>query len=164
MNSLVVRIQSAKLAKLLHKHERDFSRDSQGITAMKKMIVSLLVLFPLLAVGGEGRGDDTTYVGHMAQRLNLSEEQTQQMREILRGHRQQMRALREATEQKVNALLTEEQRTAMQELRDERQERRKERRDQQHGHEQPAKHGENSQPMPRSAGQSETHTENANGS
>lgn len=101
---------------------------------MKKTLVTLLVLFPLLGVAGEDRRQAPGFVGHMADRLNLTEEQTQQMRDIFREHRQQMRALREATEQKVNALLTEEQRTAMQELKAERKEKRKEERRQEEKH------------------------------
>lgn len=108
---------------------------------MRKILVSLLVLLPLMGLAAEKQGEASGYMAHMAKRLSLTEEQTQQMRDILRNHRQQMRALRESTEQKVNALLTEEQRTTLQELKDERQEKRDQKHEPEHDHEGEARQG-----------------------
>lgn len=124
---------------------------------MKRMLLPLLLVMPLASFAGHGQDHDAMHEPPMGRhmhkvmkKLELTDKQQAEMKEIFEAHREQMRTLREQTEKKVDAILTPEQRTTMQEMRQKRaekwrehmEEQREERREAGAGKEHDHEHGE----------------------
>jgi len=87
----------------------------------RKFIIASLVLAGLgigIALAEEQAERPKRQWGdQLAKKLNMTEEQAQQVREIFRQHHEQMKSLREQLEQRLGEVLTEEQMSEFRKLR-----------------------------------------------
>ena len=92
---------------------------------MMKAVIALALILPLSAFAGDKgdqgpKGPMGKRMDHMAQELELTDTQREQINTIFRTHHEKMMALREETEKEVNKVLTPEQQAKMDQMKEKR--------------------------------------------
>lgn len=104
------------------------TNNQEGLTMKKLLTAAALASTLLISVQVLHAEEQRPMAGHspeqmierMAERLNLTEEQKNNIKPILEQEFEKMRALRQERQQKIESFLTEEQKQQLQQRRDDR--------------------------------------------